>query len=261
MYRLMGRLHAGAAAGPRREAGQGTVEYVGADPAGRAGDGRSDRGDEGLQDRPGSGARRRDHREDQGGGAEGAVLRPARSRGPGPGPAAGRSAVFPARRVPLWDGTPWTPMLQTGLEAGSARASNRRRALEARRPPSCHHWRSWRRTIERCRSPSSTPESAVSPCCTNVSCRFRTRTSSTSATPRASRTATARRRSCCAFARELAGILLERGAKLLVVACNSATAAALPALRDELGAGCRWSGSCGPSRGWRRRSRGTAGSG
>jgi glutamate racemase len=37
-----------------------------------------------------------------------------------------------------------------------------------------------------------------------------------------------------AFARELAAILLERGAKLLVVACNSATAAALPALRAEL---------------------------
>jgi len=37
-----------------------------------------------------------------------------------------------------------------------------------------------------------------------------------------------------AFARELAGILLERGAKLLVIACNSATAAALPALREEL---------------------------
>jgi glutamate racemase len=36
------------------------------------------------------------------------------------------------------------------------------------------------------------------------------------------------------FARELAGILLDRGAKLLVVACNSATAAALPALRQEL---------------------------
>jgi glutamate racemase len=36
------------------------------------------------------------------------------------------------------------------------------------------------------------------------------------------------------FARELAGILLDRGAKLLVVACNSATAAALPALRNEL---------------------------
>jgi glutamate racemase len=36
------------------------------------------------------------------------------------------------------------------------------------------------------------------------------------------------------FARELAGILLDRGAKLLVVACNSATAAALPGLRDEL---------------------------
>ncbi|MBD0281081.1 MAG: glutamate racemase [Thermoleophilaceae bacterium] len=37
-----------------------------------------------------------------------------------------------------------------------------------------------------------------------------------------------------AFARELAGILLDRGAKLLVVACNSATAAALPALREDL---------------------------
>jgi glutamate racemase len=36
------------------------------------------------------------------------------------------------------------------------------------------------------------------------------------------------------FGRELAGILLDRGAKLLVVACNSATAAALPALREEL---------------------------
>ena len=36
------------------------------------------------------------------------------------------------------------------------------------------------------------------------------------------------------FARELSGILLGRGAKLLVVACNSATAAAFPALRDEL---------------------------
>jgi glutamate racemase len=36
------------------------------------------------------------------------------------------------------------------------------------------------------------------------------------------------------FARELAGMLLDRGAKLLVVACNSATAAALPALRKEL---------------------------
>jgi glutamate racemase len=36
-------------------------------------------------------------------------------------------------------------------------------------------------------------------------------------------------------ARELAKILLDRGAKLLVVACNSATAAAMPALRQELG--------------------------
>jgi glutamate racemase len=37
-----------------------------------------------------------------------------------------------------------------------------------------------------------------------------------------------------AFARELAGILLDRGAKLLIVACNAATSAALPALREEL---------------------------
>ncbi len=37
-----------------------------------------------------------------------------------------------------------------------------------------------------------------------------------------------------AFATELAGVLLARGAKLLVVACNSATAAALPALRAEI---------------------------
>ena len=37
-----------------------------------------------------------------------------------------------------------------------------------------------------------------------------------------------------AFARQLAEVLIERGAKLLVVACNSATAAALPALRAEL---------------------------
>src|SRR4051794_355476 len=36
------------------------------------------------------------------------------------------------------------------------------------------------------------------------------------------------------FSRELAGILLDEGAKLLVVACNSATSAALPALREEL---------------------------
>ena len=40
-------------------------------------------------------------------------------------------------------------------------------------------------------------------------------------------------RELLAFARELAGILLDEGAKVLVVACNSATAAALPALREE----------------------------
>jgi glutamate racemase len=38
-----------------------------------------------------------------------------------------------------------------------------------------------------------------------------------------------------AFSLELARILLDEGAKLLVVACNSATSAALPTLRRELG--------------------------
>ena len=37
-----------------------------------------------------------------------------------------------------------------------------------------------------------------------------------------------------AFSRELAEILLEGGAKLLVIACNSATAAAAATLREEL---------------------------
>lgn len=37
------------------------------------------------------------------------------------------------------------------------------------------------------------------------------------------------------FATDLAGRLLDDGAKLLVVACNSATAAALPALRETIG--------------------------
>jgi glutamate racemase len=40
-----------------------------------------------------------------------------------------------------------------------------------------------------------------------------------------------------AFALELGGRLLDEGAKLLVVACNTATSAALPALVDELGDG------------------------
>jgi glutamate racemase len=38
-----------------------------------------------------------------------------------------------------------------------------------------------------------------------------------------------------AFSRELAGILVDEGAKALVVACNSATSAALPELRERFG--------------------------
>ena len=48
------------------------------------------------------------------------------------------------------------------------------------------------------------------------------------------------------FALELAGLLLDEGAKLLVVACNSATAAALPALREELGGRAPVVGVVGP---------------
>jgi glutamate racemase len=36
------------------------------------------------------------------------------------------------------------------------------------------------------------------------------------------------------FAEEIAAVLVQRGAKLLVVACNSATSAALPALRERM---------------------------
>jgi glutamate racemase len=49
-----------------------------------------------------------------------------------------------------------------------------------------------------------------------------------------------------AFALELAGILLEHGAKLLIVACNSATAAALPKLREHLASRIGVVGVVGP---------------
>src|SRR3954447_3194888 len=48
------------------------------------------------------------------------------------------------------------------------------------------------------------------------------------------------------FARELAELLLGEGAKLRVVACNAATAAALPALRDELAGRVRVVGVVSP---------------
>ena len=88
------------------------------------------------------------------------------------------------------------------------------------------------RSAATARSPSSTRASAASPSCTSCSSRCRTRTSSTSATPRAFPTASGRQDELERFALEIAEELLARRAKLLVVACNSATAAALPALRD-----------------------------
>ena len=81
------------------------------------------------------------------------------------------------------------------------------------------------------RSRSSTPGSAGSPCSTSCSSSCRTRTSSTSATRRASRTATGRPRSSSASRWRSPRRCSRARAKLLVVACNSATAAALPALR------------------------------
>ena len=83
------------------------------------------------------------------------------------------------------------------------------------------------------------------------------RTSSTSGTPPASPTATARRSELLEFARELAGHLIDRGAKLLVVACNSATAAALPALAEELGGKVPVVAVVGPRPGSPRRPRAT----
>src|SRR5829696_4850331 len=66
----------GTAGGPR--SGHSRVRR--ADPAGGARDGRSGGGDEGLPHRRGQGARRRDRRQDQGGGEEGAVLERERPR-------------------------------------------------------------------------------------------------------------------------------------------------------------------------------------
>ena len=93
-------------------------------------------------------------------------------------------------------------------------------------------------TIRACtrsvRSACSTPAWVASRCCTSASSRCRTRTSSTPATPRASRTAGARPASCAATRRRSRGWLVREGVKLIVVACNSATATALGDLQRTL---------------------------
>ena len=80
-------------------------------------------------------------------------------------------------------------------------ASSSRDAAEA--PGPSDDWpRALRpRSPHRARSASSTPASAASPSCTSCSWRCRRRTSCTSATPRASRTATARRGAASLLAR------------------------------------------------------------
>ena len=101
----------------------------------------------------------------------------------------------------------------------------------------------WRRASPTARSPRScaaarsgcsTPASAGSPSCTSCSCSCPHEDFVYLATPRASRTASARPAELEAFALEVAEELIARRIKLLVVACNSATAAALPALRERL---------------------------
>ena len=82
------------------------------------------------------------------------------------------------------------------------------------------------------RSPSSTPGSAVSPCCTSCSCSCPQEDfvylGDTARFPYGERTpGRARGASRCRSPRSCS----RDGAKLLVVACNSATAAALPALQ------------------------------
>ena len=138
----------------------------------------------------------------------------------------------PARRTAPDARVTTRPRVVTSPRPGAAGVRARRTAA-CRRP--CHHCRPWLATPEICRWRCSTPASAASPCCTSASCRSRRRTSCTSGTPRASPTATARRTSCWPSRASSPGSWSERGAKLLVVACNSATAAALPTLREELG--------------------------
>ena len=81
------------------------------------------------------------------------------------------------------------------------------------------------------RSACSTPAWAGSPSCTSASSRSRTRTSSTSATARGCPYGPRPLDEIRRFAREIAGYLERQGVKLVVAACNSATAAALPDLQ------------------------------
>ena len=99
-----------------------------------------------------------------------------------------------------------------------------------------HHWRMDAAGPDRrCRSPSSTPASAGSPCCTSASSRCRRRTTSTSATTRAFPTGPRPTRSCATASSATPRYLLDRGAKLIVIACNSAASAGLETARARGG--------------------------
>ena len=230
MYRLQGLVHAalaGTAARAREARGQGTVEYVALIllvalvMAGVVG------GHEGLPHRRGQGARRRDPAQDQAGGEARSVLRAACE--PSPGGVIGRS-----------------PAMQASLPASPAMLGSRRLSRHSHREACAPHPR-------RCRPPSAVPPfrpvardlrdlpvamfdsgvgglTVLHECLVSLPEEDFLYLGDTARFPYGDRSPD----ELLGFARQLAEVLIERGAKLLVVACNSATAAALPALRAEL---------------------------
>ncbi len=194
MYRMLG-LHARAAAplaAPPGAGGQGTVEYVALIllvalvMAGVVAAMKGFRTDEGKE------LGDVDHRQDQGGGEEGAVLRRR----------AERRARVPAARAAA------PPLPTIGRRGARERTAARRRVRLRRRRPD---------------RPARVPRVAAA---------------RGLPLPRRHRPLPVRRphaRASCSRSRASSrASCSSAGAKLLVVACNSATAAALPALRDEL---------------------------
>ena len=110
------------------------------------------------------------------------------------------------------------PLLATWIPLASAR--------RLPRPP--RGWSRFRRCLA---SASSTPASAASPSSAPSSTRCPGSTPSTSATRRACPTAPSRRRWSPSTRSATARVLVAHGVEMLVVACNTASAVALPALR------------------------------
>src|SRR3954454_5669930 len=169
-------------------AGSGNRGVRSADPSRGAGDGGRRGGDEGLQKRPGQGARRRDSQQDQGRRAQGRVLTGPRPRWRGGGPRSRPRATIP--RVPTTSKELPVAVFDSGVGGLTV----------------------------------------LHECLVSLPHEDFLYLGDTARFPYGNRS----HAELLAFGRELAGILLDRGAKLIVVACNSATAAALPELREEL---------------------------